>query len=47
MVHRLDEPGASFFGDIGSGFDGDVVLLGKLSMVMRIDLRLLKNFRSF
>ncbi|SAM08456.1 hypothetical protein [Absidia glauca] len=29
MVQRLVEPGASFFGDIGSGFYGDVVLLGK------------------
>jgi hypothetical protein len=30
VVQRLVEPGASFFGDIGSGFDGDVVLLGKV-----------------
>jgi hypothetical protein len=30
MVPRLVEPGASFFGDIGSGFDGGVVLLGKV-----------------
>jgi hypothetical protein len=30
VVHRLVAPGASFFGDIGSGFDGDVVLLGKV-----------------
>jgi hypothetical protein len=29
-VQRLFEPGAFFFGDIGSGFDGDVVLLGKV-----------------
>jgi hypothetical protein len=26
MVQRLVEPGASFFGDISSGFDGDVGL---------------------
>ncbi|SAM09729.1 hypothetical protein [Absidia glauca] len=30
MVRRLIEPGASFLGDIGSGFDGDVVVLGKV-----------------
>jgi hypothetical protein len=30
IVQRLVEPGASFFGDIGSGFNGDVVLLGKV-----------------
>jgi hypothetical protein len=29
IVQRLVEPGAFFFGDICSGFDGDVVLLGK------------------
>jgi hypothetical protein len=29
-VQRLVEPGTSFFGDIGSEFDGDVVLLGKV-----------------
>jgi hypothetical protein len=31
MVRRIVEPGASFFGDIGSGFDGDVVVLGKVA----------------
>jgi hypothetical protein len=31
MVQRLVEPGASFFGDFGSGFYGDVVLLGKVA----------------
>jgi hypothetical protein len=31
VMQRLVEPGASFFGDIGSGFNDDVVLL-------RIDL---------
>ncbi|SAM06423.1 hypothetical protein [Absidia glauca] len=30
MVQRLVEPEASFFGNIGKGFDGDVVLLGKV-----------------
>jgi hypothetical protein len=30
MVQRFVEPGASFFGDIGSGFNRDVVLLGKV-----------------
>jgi hypothetical protein len=30
IKQRLVEPGASFFGDIGSGFDGDVMLLGKV-----------------
>jgi hypothetical protein len=30
MVQRLVEPGASFFGDIGGGFDGDVALLDKV-----------------
>jgi hypothetical protein len=29
-VQRLVEPGASFFGNIGSGFDSDVVLLCKV-----------------
>jgi hypothetical protein len=28
MVQRFVKPGASFFGDIGNGFDGAVVLLG-------------------
>jgi hypothetical protein len=31
MMQRLVEPGASFFGDIGSGLDGDVVLLDKVA----------------
>jgi hypothetical protein len=31
MVQRLVETEASFFGDIGRGFDGDVVLLGKVA----------------
>jgi hypothetical protein len=30
MVQRLVESGASFFDDIGSSFDNDVVLLGKV-----------------
>jgi hypothetical protein len=30
MVQRLVEPGASFFGDIGSSFDGDSGLMGKV-----------------
>ncbi|SAL98163.1 hypothetical protein [Absidia glauca] len=30
MVQRLVEPGAPFFGDIGSGFDSDAVLLDKV-----------------
>jgi hypothetical protein len=30
MVQRLFEPRASFFGDIGSSFDGGVVQLGKV-----------------
>ncbi|SAM05965.1 hypothetical protein [Absidia glauca] len=30
MVQRLVEPGPPFFGDIGSGFDGGVVLVGKV-----------------
>jgi hypothetical protein len=29
-VQRLAEPGTTFFGDIRSGCDGDVVLLGKI-----------------
>ncbi|SAM01434.1 hypothetical protein [Absidia glauca] len=29
IVQRLVEPGAPFFGDTGSGFDGDAVLLGE------------------
>jgi hypothetical protein len=29
-VQILIEPRASFYSDIGSGFDGDVVLLGKV-----------------
>ncbi|SAM09428.1 hypothetical protein [Absidia glauca] len=31
MVQKLVEPGASFFDGIGSGFNGDVVLLGKVA----------------
>jgi hypothetical protein len=27
IVQRLVEPGASFFGDIGRSFDGDVVVM--------------------
>ncbi|SAM06489.1 hypothetical protein [Absidia glauca] len=30
IVQILVETGASYFGDIGSSFDGDVVLLGKV-----------------
>jgi hypothetical protein len=30
IVRRLVEPGAPLFGDIGSDFDGDVMLLGKV-----------------
>jgi hypothetical protein len=30
MVQRLVVPGASFFGESGSGFDGDVVMLCKV-----------------
>jgi hypothetical protein len=29
-VQRLVEPGASLFGDIGNGFNGGVVLLGRI-----------------
>jgi hypothetical protein len=30
MVQRFVKPGVSYFGDIGSGCDGNVVLLGKV-----------------
>jgi hypothetical protein len=43
MGQRLVETEASFFGDIGSGFDGVVVLLGKFVM---INLHLLSCIKS-